>query len=65
MVGSPLKIRTDYGTENGDVAAFQTFQSATILMMTGHTYMVQIQEIKELRADGDNMEFWTELFKFY
>ena len=26
MVGAPRKIRTDYGTENGDVAAFQTFQ---------------------------------------
>ena len=26
MVDAPRKIRTDYGTENGDVAAFQTFQ---------------------------------------
>ena len=26
MVGAPRKIRTDYGTENGDVEAFQTFQ---------------------------------------
>ena len=26
MDGAPRKIRTDYGTENGDVAAFQTFQ---------------------------------------
>ena len=26
MVGAPQKIRTDYGTENGDVAAIQTFK---------------------------------------
>ena len=25
-MGAPRKIRTDYGTENGDVTAFQTFQ---------------------------------------
>ena len=33
-------------------------------MMTDHTYMVQVQEIKGLRADGDNMQFWTKLFKY-
>ena len=33
-------------------------------MMTDHTYMVQVQEIKGLRADGDNVQFWTELLKY-
>ena len=33
-------------------------------MMTDHTYMVQVQEINGLRADGDNMQFWTELFNY-
>ena len=35
-------------------------------MMTDHTYsnMVKVQEIKGLRADGDNMQFRTELFKY-
>ena len=33
-------------------------------MMTDNTYMVQVQEIKGLRADEDNMQFWTELFKY-
>ena len=31
--------------------------------MTDDTYMVLVQEIKGLRADGDNMQLWTELFK--
>ena len=30
MVGAPREIRTDYGTENGDVAAFQTFQRRNV-----------------------------------
>ena len=32
-------------------------------MMTDNTCMVQVQEIKGLRADGGIMQFWTELFK--
>ena len=32
-------------------------------MMTENTYIVQVQEIKGLRADWDIMQFWTELFK--
>ena len=43
---------------------FKHFKGATILMTTDHTYMVQVQEIKGLRADGDNMQFWTELFQY-
>ena len=43
---------------------FKHFKGATILMMTDHTYMVQVQEIKGLRADGNKMQFWTELFKY-
>ena len=26
--------------------------------------MIQVQEIKGLRADGEIMQFWTELFKY-
>ena len=32
-------------------------------MMTDNTCMVQVQEIKGLRADGGIMLFWTDLFK--
>ena len=32
-------------------------------MMTDNTNMVQVQEIKGLRADGGIMQFWTELFE--
>ena len=32
-------------------------------MMTENTYMVQVQEINGLRADGGIIQFWTEMFK--
>ena len=32
-------------------------------MMTDNTCMVQVQEIKGLRADGGIIQFWNELFK--
>ena len=32
-------------------------------MMTDNTCMVQVQEIKGLRADAGIMKLWTELFK--
>ena len=32
-------------------------------MMADNTYMVQVQEVKGLRADGGIMQFWTELCK--
>ena len=31
--------------------------------MTDIAYMVQVQEIKGLRADGGINQFWTEMFK--
>ena len=32
--------------------------------MTDHKYMVQVQEIKGLRAERSIMQFWTDLFKY-